>query len=110
MTFAIADAQFPSTRAPVSFIFTSLYSAQHSLVDRVLETTEGHVSVTGRQEGVPPLTEIIAGTGDFTAAFVAGNRNLKSIFRLARGFGSVGRVGGGLPVNVTESTPATIQR
>jgi hypothetical protein len=105
-----ADAQFPSTRAPVSSVFTSLYPAQHSLVAWVLETKVGPVSVIGWHEGVPPLAEILAGTGHFTAAFVAGNRNPKPIFRLARGFGSVGRVGGGLPVDVTELTLVTIQR
>jgi hypothetical protein len=85
-----ADAQFPSTRASVSSVFTSLYPAQHSLVTRVLKTKKGTVSVIGRHEGVPPLAEILAGTGHFTAAFVAGNRNLKPIFRLACDFGSAG--------------------
>jgi hypothetical protein len=66
------------------------------------------MSVIGRHEGVPPLAEVLAGTGHFTAAFVAGNRNLKPIFRLACGFGSAGRLGGGLPVDATETTPATM--
>lgn len=86
VVFANAVAQFPSTRASVSSLFTGLYPTQHCLVDRVLETKEGPVSVVGLHEGVPTLAEMLAGAGHVTAAFVAGNPNLKPVFGLTRGF------------------------
>ncbi|MGH8898696.1 MAG: sulfatase-like hydrolase/transferase [Egibacteraceae bacterium] len=89
VVFANAVAQFPSTRASVSFLFTGLYPTQHSLVDRLLETNDGPVPVAGLHEGVPTLAGILAGTGHVTAAFVAGNPNLKPVFGLTRGFGHV---------------------
>ncbi|MGH3921328.1 MAG: sulfatase-like hydrolase/transferase [Pseudonocardiaceae bacterium] len=86
VVFANAISQAPATRGSVSSVFTGFYPSQHGLVDRAREDDRGEASVAGLDKGVPTLAELLAADGHVTAAFVAGNANLRPVFGLTRGF------------------------
>lgn len=84
--FSNAISQASWTRASVTSLMTGLYPTQHGLVDRVKQRRAGGASIGALDPSIPTLAEILSAGGFATAAFLAGNANLKPAFGTTRGF------------------------
>jgi Sulfatase/Domain of unknown function (DUF5666) len=82
--FSNAISQSSWTRPAMASLLTGRYPSEHGLVDRV-SRTESQV-VRGLDPSVPTLAELLEAGGCATAAFMAGNGNLKPVFGLTKGF------------------------